>query len=1072
MTGSSIPISKTKIIVPSRRQEILSRPRLIESLQTSLEHKLVLLSATAGFGKTSLLIDLAHTIKMPVSWLSLDQLDRDPQRFMAYLIASLAERFPGVGASSQNLLNTLKTIETDAESLLVTLTNELYDQVEDDYVLILDDYHLLDDVPVISTLVNRFLQLVDENCHLIIASRTLPDLDDVTLMVAREQVAGLDQATLAFQAHEIQALYAQNHHKHLSDEKAKQIQEETGGWITGLVLSNSSDMQVSGVDTFAYLGSQVLNQQPANVREFLIRTSLLEEFNADLCEVVLGPFHPKPENWLVLMGLILEKNLFVLPLGEDGRWLRYHPLFREFLQSRLKRELPHEIEPMLERMVKAYETAGEWEKAYFTCKQLNNFDALADVIERAGTPMLQSALITLEGWINSLPPVVIRSHPGLVSLRGVISAMKGNLPEANALLDTAVESFRKDEKVGKEGGLALALVRRANTLRLLSKYSVSNRDIAEVMQLTDSSLSPQVQALYAEALRIKGLNSYRLGESRNAIEDLQHSLSLYIELKESDSIPVLLTETAMVQAAVGDIVAARQNYQESLELFRKDKKIYLQADTLNNLGVMYLQVGDYENASKTFEEGLACAHASRNHHAEALILTGLGDLYNEIGEFGASSQAYEQADAIANTLSGSFITNYLIMARAGLALSRNDLESAALFLNQFKKKIKLNPSRYERGYWAMFEGRRHFLHNDLKKAVTYLQEGKTCFYQDGRESEYQWCIIWLIAAHEAMGRRESARAEFTELMSVPNRSSHALVFGVHQAYSHLVNLQTDPEIGRALGALLEKSRQFGANLPQVRRDLRRLAQSIQMPMASLKIRGFGRPEVIVSGMAISAADWKSQSARDLFYFFLTRQEPRTKDQISLEIWQDTDEPASAKNRFKQDIYRLRRAVGRHVILFEEETYRFNRDLDYEYDVEAFESYLFRAHAAKDILERIGYYRKAVDLVQGPYLSDVDATWATYERERLKIAYASALENLAQLYLDTNQLPDCLNLCKLALGEDPYSEKVYQVEMRALAAQGDRTAVALRYKEYKAILANDLGLPPSAETELLFRQLTM
>jgi ATP/maltotriose-dependent transcriptional regulator MalT len=94
-------------------------------------------------------------------------------------------------------------------------------------------------------------------------------------------------------------------------------------------------------------------------------------------------------SWIEIMGEVLEKNLFILPLDEDGRWLRYHPLFREFLQSRLRRERPQEIEPILERMVKAYELAGEWEKAYFARKQLNNLEALADVIERAGTPMLQ-----------------------------------------------------------------------------------------------------------------------------------------------------------------------------------------------------------------------------------------------------------------------------------------------------------------------------------------------------------------------------------------------------------------------------------------------------------------------------------------------------------------------------------------------------------------------------------------------------------------------------------------------------------------------------------------------------------
>src|SRR5512138_3863862 len=152
MPSKSIPISKTKIIVPSRRPELLTRPRLLERLKSLLDNKLLLLSAPAGYGKTSLLIDLAHTSEMQVCWLALDVLDSDPQRFLAYLIASLAEQFPHIGEASRPQLNRLKSIEHDAESLLVTLTNEIYDQIEDDFLLIIDDFHLLDEFPVISAL--------------------------------------------------------------------------------------------------------------------------------------------------------------------------------------------------------------------------------------------------------------------------------------------------------------------------------------------------------------------------------------------------------------------------------------------------------------------------------------------------------------------------------------------------------------------------------------------------------------------------------------------------------------------------------------------------------------------------------------------------------------------------------------------------------------------------------------------------------------------------------------------------------------------------------------------------------
>ncbi len=382
-----------------------------------MDNKLLLLSAPAGYGKTSLMIDLAHHVEMPVCWLSLDLLDRDPQRFIAYLIAALAEQFPSIGESSRVQLNRLKSIEQDAEFLLVTLTNEIYEHVEDDFLLILDDFHLLDDVPVISSLLNRFLELVVENCHVVLSSRTLPLLDNVTIMVAHEQVAGLDHSDLAFVPREVQALYAQNYRQHLSDEDAHEFVEQTGGWITGMVLSNLPGMsRVSGVDTFAYLGQQVLDQQPAYIREFLMRTSLPEEFNSEFCEIVLSPLYSERQNWSDLMGFILEKNLFVLPLGSDGRWLRYHPLFREFLQNHLKEERPQEVQPILRRMVQCYEKMGEWEKAYFTCQQLNDPDALADVIEHAGTPMLQTALTTLEGWINSLPPALVQTRPGLISL--------------------------------------------------------------------------------------------------------------------------------------------------------------------------------------------------------------------------------------------------------------------------------------------------------------------------------------------------------------------------------------------------------------------------------------------------------------------------------------------------------------------------------------------------------------------------------------------------------------------------------------------------------------------------------
>jgi two-component SAPR family response regulator len=159
-----------------------------------------------------------------------------------------------------------------------------------------------------------------------------------------------------------------------------------------------------------------------------------------------------------------------------------------------------------------------------------------------------------------------------------------------------------------------------------------------------------------------------------------------------------------------------------------------------------------------------------------------------------------------------------------------------------------------------------------------------------------------------------------------------------------------------------------------------------------------------------------------------------------------------------------------VIVFEDEYYRFNRALDYEYDVEAFESYLRRARKAEDITERINWYQKAMDLVHGPYLAEVDAPWAATERERLGQIYILALEELAHLYLNTNQLDRCLSTCQLALAQNRYHEMIYQFQMRAYAALGDRASIVRCYQACKSALEEGLGLSPSQEMELLYQEL--
>ncbi len=237
MADTEINLSRTKVVIPALRPEVLHRARLLALFDSLLEKQLILMTAPAGYGKTSLLVDFARQSQLPVCWLSLDPLDKDPQRFIAYLVASMAERFPGFGRRSSAALRSITSFDQDSERLLVSLINELEDRIDEHFVLVVDDYQFVDSVAPIRDLFSRFISQAGENCHVVLASRRLPTLPNIAMMVARQQVSGFDLEELAFRPEEISLLFEKNYGFKMASEVAEELVRQTEGWITGLILS-------------------------------------------------------------------------------------------------------------------------------------------------------------------------------------------------------------------------------------------------------------------------------------------------------------------------------------------------------------------------------------------------------------------------------------------------------------------------------------------------------------------------------------------------------------------------------------------------------------------------------------------------------------------------------------------------------------------------------------------------------------------------------------------------------------------------------------------------------------------
>lgn len=1076
MLNTEVPISKTKIILPKRRMDLLSRPRLLELLYERLERKLIIISAAAGYGKTSLLIDLANHSPLPFCWLALDPLDRDPQRFIACLIASLHEQFPDFGKRSTSLLASMTDLEDGMERVLVTLVNEIYAGIQQHFVLVLDDFHVLDDDPPVLEFVNRFIEQVGENCHIVLASRTLPELRDIALLVARQEVGGLDYSDLAFQAQEMQALLAQNRQIHLSDEDARKLVTETEGWITGVQFTDLGELVSGipaleapgrvGVSVFDYLGRQVLEQQPAEFQTFILRSAMLEEFDVALCKAALGPLYAEPPDWPRLMETLTQKNLFVQPVGTDGQWLRYHHLFRDYLQSRFRRDCAEEVEPILRRLAQFHEGSGQWERAYQVYKQLGDTEALASMIERAGVPMYQHAVLTLESWLKALPPSVANNRPGLLSLRGNIELLKGNARESLRLFDHAVHDY---DETGQMEGLALTLVRRGGAYRVLGRYDEAMRDADEVLKASESK--DEMQWMQADALRIKGLCLYRLGRTQEALTYFHGALDIYVRVNDTASIPFLLMETGLAQSTLGGTKEAKASYEQALKIWRESGNISAQASLLNNYGLLHLQLGEYEEAVQVLEEGLLCAQRSGHRRMEALIALTLGDVYAEVEDFEIAGQNYHDVTELVEQLGEPFLRNYLGFANASLALLRQEAPEAEKILRRIRPALENSRSDYERGLLSLLDGRLGLLKGKSQGAVEAFRDAHGCFTRDGREMESTWTAVWLAAAEYESGEQAAARESMRGAVPNPNQVSHAAVVGARQARPWLANLRKDRALASYLRLLFEKVDRFDEQLPSIRRQLRRLAQTIEVPTPSLIIRAFGPGQVWVNGKLVGPKDWQTQSVRELFFFFLAASRPLTREQIGAALWPGTEEPARFKMRFKNEIYRLRRAVGQDTILFDGEMYQFNAALDHEYDVEAFEAYLRKAKAAAKPVEQIDFYERAINLVQGKYLEDISSSWILPEQERLHQAFLSAALALAVLYQEAGQVPKAVEVCQRVLTRDNTSEAVYRLLMRIFARLGDKASVVHLYRTCETVMKGMFGLPPSDETRRLYESLT-
>lgn len=402
----------TKLYPPRPRPVSIVRPTLLDLLDAARDGKLTLVSAPVGSGKTTIVTE--WLADQTAAWLSLDENDNDPLRFVSYLVAAL--RTIGLGKD---------LIVQDTQAVITMLLNEITAQ-PDTIILVLDDYHVIT-APEVDDLVTFMLDHQPRNFHLVILTRTDPDLPLARLR-ARGQLTEIRSGDLRFSIEEVKAFFEDSMGLQLSPANIIALEGRTEGWAAGLQLAALAlkDQALDNVDAFIssfsgsnryvidYLADEVLHQQSAPIQQFLLQTAILTRLSAPLCDAVTDVVEPSA----VMLHHLEQSNLFLIPLDDRREWYRYHHLFTDLLRQRLEQTHPMAINELHRRASRWYAQHGYIDDALYHAVAAPDLAFAAQIVEQNYLDAMQlQDPHRVRHWLNRLPEDFINQHLGLLVAR-------------------------------------------------------------------------------------------------------------------------------------------------------------------------------------------------------------------------------------------------------------------------------------------------------------------------------------------------------------------------------------------------------------------------------------------------------------------------------------------------------------------------------------------------------------------------------------------------------------------------------------------------------------------------------
>ena len=1061
-----------KIRVPPCPKGFVRRNRLVELLHQVIDRRLILVSAPAGFGKTSVLADFASDAPFPVCWYSLDRSDADLNTFLTHLIGSLQKRFPRLGNRTLKTLALARAGDYAPFHLATQLMEEINKHATSYFTLILDDYHCIDQSDEVNQVLDILLEHLGDHASVILSGRTLPQKIRVSRLAAANQAVGLGVDDLAFTAEEIKMLMEESLGVAVSAQEADRIHEYSRGWIAALALSKDiwpsrqagslAVLARSPSDLFDYVSEEVIAQLPDEAVDFLLRSSVLPRVLPAWCDELL-----EREGSSRFLADLTNQVLFISPKEGPPVHYEYHSLFRDYLRSKLRASGPELFGETHYKAALIAEREGLPENAIDLCVSGGMRDeAMAFLKKHTPQFLLQGKWTFLKEWLSH-PELAdaIEEEPELLLVKARVEERTGDTDAALIDCMRARTIYRrKPDSVGESHALAT----HARILNRKGEFATAGDVASEAMEF----LSPDDRLHAAQLHEVMGLSLRHTGRGGEALRELDLALKCAQEADDPTLQASIERNLATVYLASDRLEDAYRHYRAAQALASRAGDVALEGAAINGQGIIHGRWGNYDESNRLYFQALQQVRAVGTHpQFEAMILRNISENYKETREYQKCVDFCREAVTIARRIDDKFLMGAALYSSSEAYRLQGRLLDAEMGCQEANRWASESGARQYQGLAELCLGALASVYGDVSRAKNHYTNALRILNEVKAPRE-------LIRASIRYGMFLISTGRLKEGISyVDAGCSKADEFG--QSTIALVELSEHPT------AFLESLRHEKKLSPSVLRAIdqsiawcnqysQASAAAIPLPVtdesaarAKIQVQALGSASVRVGGKHVAMSDWGSVTAREMFYFLLLHPAGIRKEQVVSALWPDLS-GARGNSQFHSNVYRLRRAIGAAAVVLRDGKYMLAPAAEMTCDHAEFEALMQRALMATDEDIKAALLTEAVAMYGGPYLEECYADWCVAVRERLQNLFLRGVLNLASYHESKGDFPRSIDLAQRALSVDFSLDSVHLYLISLWVRTGQPMLAAQHFEHFSEWCDRELGAEPPEELEAVYR----